>query len=221
MNLSFHISCGNYQSASKHKAILDNLISEDISKGLALPLKIDTLQILQNASIAPLGCIKQTSINEKEDWVIKYRMTHDQSFPGPSSLSVNKQVSKELLPPRMYSFVLSRLLHYIVSTRQQFPSTKIYISKFDIDAAYRRCHLSHDTASECLTIHNGTLFMALWLTFGGTPCPAQWGLISDTIINTCNTLIQNDHWNQNTLFNPISNLIMNHQISLTQLHSAR
>lgn len=70
-----------------------------------------------------------------------------------------------------------------------------------------RCHLSHDTTPECLMIHDDTLFMALRLTFGGTPCPALWGLISDTIIDTCNTLIQNDHWDHNRLSNPISNLI--------------
>lgn len=70
-----------------------------------------------------------------------------------------------------------------------------------------RCHLSHDTTPECLMINDDTLFMALRLTFGGTPCPALWGLISDTIIDTCNTLIQNDHWDHNRLSNPISNLI--------------
>jgi hypothetical protein len=207
VDLSYQIEHGNHQSASKHQAILGDLIAEDVRRGFALPLQLDTPKFLPNASIAPLGCIEQTSINERGDQVVKYRMTHDQSFPGPSGLSVNKRVNKDLLPPCMYSFVLSRVLHYIVSTRKNLPTTKIYKCKFDIDAAYRRCHLSHDTATECLTIHDGKLFMALRLTFGGTPCPALWGLISDTIIDTCNTLIQNHHWDHNTLFDPISELI--------------
>ncbi len=54
--------------------------------------------------------------------------------------------------------------------------------KFDLNAAYRRCHLSGHTASECLTIHDGTLLMALWVAFRGSPCPSLWGYISDTSI---------------------------------------
>jgi hypothetical protein len=187
--------------------MLEKLISEDVRKGYALPLTLNTLQFLPNASLAPLGCQEQASINERGEKIPKYRMTHDQSYPGPSGLSVNKRVEKELLPHCMYSFVLSRLLHYIVATRKRLPSTRIYICKSDIDAAYRRCHLSKDTAPECLTCHNGILLMALRLTFGGSPCPSLWGLISKTMIDTCNTLIQNTHWNHNDLFDPISKLI--------------
>jgi hypothetical protein len=94
-------------------------------------------------------------------------MTPDQSFPGPSGFSVNKRVQAEFQPLCMYSFVLSRILHYIVSTHQHFPSTKIYICKFGIDAAYQWCHMAHDTVTECLTIHDDIVFMALHLTFGG------------------------------------------------------
>lgn len=48
--------------------------------------------------------------------------------------------------------------------------------------------------------------MVLRLTFGGTPCPSLWGIISDTLIETANTLIQNKHRDHNVLFDPVSNL---------------
>ena len=83
-----------------------------------LPLPINTLQYLPNASLAPLGCVKQAALDASGNRITKHRMTHDQSFPGPSSLSVNLRVRQEKLPPIMYSFVLLRSIHYILSLQQ-------------------------------------------------------------------------------------------------------
>jgi hypothetical protein len=91
-------------------------------------------------------------------------MTHDQTFLGPSGLSVNLRVKLEELPNMTYSYILSRVIHYIVNLRLIHPDKKIFICKFDIDAAYRRCHLPGKTATKCLTIHNGILLMALRMT---------------------------------------------------------
>ncbi len=49
--------------------------------------------------------------------------------------------------------------------------------------------------------------MALQMTFGGAPCPSLWGIISDTIADTCNSLIHNPYWNHSTLFDQLSNTI--------------
>lgn len=91
----------------------------------------------------------------------------------------------------MYSFVLLRTLHYIASIR--------FRRKFDLDAAYRRCHLAGETAAECLTIYNDFLLMALRMTFGGAPCPPLWGHISGTIADLSNALIQDTSWDPGTL----------------------
>jgi hypothetical protein len=45
--------------------------------------------MIPNASLAPLGCQTQESINEFGERITKHRMTHDQTFPGPSGKSVN------------------------------------------------------------------------------------------------------------------------------------
>jgi hypothetical protein len=204
LDLDYHFQRGNHKSAIDHKTILDKLIDEDITRGFALPLPIQLYKLLPLASIAPLGCQEQETINERGEKIPKHCMTHDQSFPGPSGLSVNLRVDKQSLPPCMYSFVLSRILHYIVDLRRRHPSTRIYMCKFDLDSAYRRCHLSSLTSTECLTIHNNMLLMALRMTFGGSPCPSMWGYISDTMIDICNSLIVNPHWNHNIIFDPIS-----------------
>jgi hypothetical protein len=46
--------------------------------------------------------------------------------------------------------------------------------------------------------------MALRLTFGGSPCPSLWGIISETINDLCNALITNVHWDHTNLYDPIS-----------------
>jgi len=128
-------------------------------------------------------------------------MTHNQSFPGPSTNSVNSRVIKKNLPFCMYSFVLQRTLHFIIYLRFNHPQTRIFLCKFDLNAAYRRCHLLGSTASECLTINNSILLMALRrMTFGRTPCLSLWGYISDTLADICNKLIHNPHWDRSNFF---------------------
>lgn len=140
--------------------------------------------------------------------VPKYCLTHDQSFPGPSGSSVNLRVKKNLIPPIRYSFVLSRLIHYIVNTWRLLPNTRIYICKVDLDAAYHRCSLSSSTCWESITIYDGLLLLvALCMTFGGAPCPSLWGVISETITDMANSILHNPFWDHNKLFDKSSDSI--------------
>jgi hypothetical protein len=107
----------------------------------------------------------------------------------------------------MFGYCLHRIIHYILSLRQRHPKTKIFINKFDYDAAYRHCHLSAQSAQESLTIHNNHLYMALRLTFGGSPCPNLWNCISETGTDLANMLIQNPYWDHRTLHDPLSSTI--------------
>jgi hypothetical protein len=117
-DLSFHTKRGNHKSASENHQVLLDITKEDDERGFALPLPVDTLKFIPNASLAPLGCVKQSSLDASGNCTTKYRMTHDQSFPGPSSLSVNLRVQQQKLPPIVYSFVLLHSIHYILSLRQ-------------------------------------------------------------------------------------------------------
>jgi hypothetical protein len=78
------------------------------------------------------------------------------------------------LPLIRYSFVLLRTIHYILDIQRRYP-TKIFLCKFDIDAAYHQCTLASKTAFESLTIFENFLLVALRMTFGGSPNPSIWG----------------------------------------------
>jgi hypothetical protein len=154
--------------------------------------------------LAPLGCVKQQTINALGERTTKFRMTHDQSFPGPSGTSVNMRTQHDQLPPIVYGFCLKRVIHFIFHSRANNPKSKIFISKFDFDAAYRRCHMSSETAQESLTIHDGYLLMALRLTFGGSTCPNLWGCLCEATTDLCNALILNKHWDHTILHDPLT-----------------
>jgi hypothetical protein len=105
-DLVFHSNIGNHKSASKHHQVLREIIKDDVERGFALPLPITALHFLRKASLAPLGCAQQSLLDPSGNKTTKFQMTHDQSFPGPSNLSVNLRVQQIKLPPIMYSFVL-------------------------------------------------------------------------------------------------------------------
>jgi hypothetical protein len=202
-DLNFHSRRGNHKSAIDHHQIFLEIIKEDVERGFALPLPTSILHSIPQASLAPLGCVKQAALDSLGNRTFKHRMTHDQSFPGPSNLSVNLRVQQDKLPSIMYSFALLRSVHYILSIRHRHPKVKIYICKFDIDAAYCRCSFSNKTAFESMTIFAGLLLVALRMTFGGAPCPSMWGVISESITDIGNALLQNDMWLHDELYDPI------------------
>jgi hypothetical protein len=45
------------------------------------------------------------------------------------------------------------------------------------------------------------------MTFGGAPCPALWGVISDIMADACNSLIHNPHWDHVSIFDPLSDIV--------------
>lgn len=187
-----------------NRSKIKNLLSEDINCGFSLILPINIVEKLQNISISPLGCQEQDTINQKGETTVKHRRTHDQSFLGPSGASTNSKVIEEHLPPCKYGRCLKRLLNYIASLCLRHPSTPIYLSKFDFDTAFRRCHISPQTAFESCCILENFLFISLHLPFGGIPCPNLWESFSQPICDIANELIQNSQWDHKKLFDPIS-----------------
>jgi hypothetical protein len=84
-DIEYHLK---HKATEKFSEALAKIVTDDIHNGFALPLTIDIIKQIPNASLAPLGCHLQETINEFGERVPKYRMTHVQTFPGPSGKSV-------------------------------------------------------------------------------------------------------------------------------------
>jgi hypothetical protein len=68
------------------------------------------------------------------------------------------------------------------------------MTKVDWKSAYRRVHLRPSTAVKSCTFIDGLLLMALRMTFGGAPNPAQWSDISEVVTDLANDLVRRNDW---------------------------
>ena len=179
--------------------------------GWSLPLLVDHAEKLPGAWFAPMGIAEQTTINERGEFIPKERQVHDQSFKqAVSGKSINELVDKEKLEPCQYGFMACRLIHYIVGCRIRNPSSRILLTKADMDSAYRRHHVNLLAATKSITwvtINDiKLLVMCLRLTFGGSPWPSEWSCISESICDLVNTILRCNDWNPDTLHSPLQNM---------------
>ena len=133
---------GNPKSerSAHNVAALENVIYKEVEHGWALPLTIDSLRQIKHAGVVPLGVGEQFSIYKKGERYTKRLVTHNCSSPGPSGLSVNKQVLKDTIQPCFYGFNLLGILHIIAAMHIKWPSKRILMVKTYFDAAYWRVH---------------------------------------------------------------------------------
>jgi hypothetical protein len=204
---AYMIDHGNHKSAIKYNDEFLPMVETEVRRGFGLVLPLDAWPEIPNCSIAPLGMAEQGTIDETGRLVKKRRLTHDQSIPGPSGLSVNKRVIAATMTACMFGFCLKRIIHYIVSLRQRHPQKRVMVGKFDWKSAYRRAHLSGQTALESITQVNGFLVAFLRMPFGGKPCPSQWSDISEMACDLANALIQDPTWNPSSLRSEFSDLL--------------
>jgi hypothetical protein len=88
--------------------------------------------------------------------------------------------------------------------RNKYPQTRIYSTKIDFKAAFRRLHLHYSTAVQCCTQIPDLeiVLMTLCLTFGGAPCPFKWGAISELICDLATAILLNKNWKPDELHAP-------------------
>jgi len=77
-DLTFMLNCRNHKLVLQGHATIKALIQEDVTHGLSLPLTLECALKIPNASVSPLGLVKQATINElsqitQKDWM----MMHD------------------------------------------------------------------------------------------------------------------------------------------------
>ena len=199
---------GNHKSAFHKKCFLENEIVKEVKKGWNILLPGDTYDKLPGLVLSPMGVATHTGICSDGTFVEKDRVTHDLSFPGAASKeSVNSRVISTELEPCMFSYVLLRLIHYVVNLRRRHRESRIWLRKEDYKSAFRRIHLSAKTALEAaVTVEIAQkkyIAIPLRMPFGGAPCPSEFALFSDMITDTINDLLKDKNWDNTTIFSDV------------------
>ena len=199
---------GNHKGVSKFPAFYRQLNIDDIQHGYSIPIPRQDILKIPDALVCPMNVVEQLTISASGELIDKQRACHDLSFPAETSqLSVNSRVIEEELPQCMFGYCLLRLIHYISALRQQFPSTPILIQKVDWKSAYKRIHLNPETAIQCCSTYDNLTLIPLRAIFGGSPCPSEWGIISETTTDLANYILNHEEWDPTTLHSPNQNKI--------------
>ena len=93
-----NIRRGNYQPSSQSSeeiTFVERQYNKEINKGLIIPLPMEVLHKMKNVSVIPVGVVSQFTINEEGETIKKMRLTHDCSWEGTSSYSVNNRINEE------------------------------------------------------------------------------------------------------------------------------
>ena len=111
--------------------------------------------------------------------------------------------------PCMFGKALHRTINWAIAAWRKYPTQRIFATKIDFKSAFRRCHLNARTALQTCTQlpDDDLLVVSLRLSFGGRPCPQEWGVLAEPICDLTNTLLKPNDWNPNTLFSPYQKLV--------------
>ena len=207
-DLDSALNFGNHKGVDKNLTFYDKLNSTDVSCGYSIPIPLDSIKLIPGASICPMNVIEQFTISENGELTEKQRACHDLSFPfAPSDTSVNSRVSKDELNNCVFGHCILRIIHYIISLRLRHPSIPIYIQKVDWKSAYRRIHMNWTTCIQCCSVYKEFALIPLRAVFGGSPCPSDWSVLSETTADLANFLLSNHDWDPSTTHSPLQHMI--------------
>jgi len=203
-DLSAMLQRGNHKSAksAENATALAKAFAKEVSRGWLLPITIESTTKIKNLSVIPLGVATQATIDEFGNRIPKKRVTHDASFTAPSGLSINNSVQDELLQNCIYGHCMRRVLHEVHNMRFHNKNKKIFMSKYDMDAAYRRLHTITSHALKCVTVVGKIAYVPLRLPFGVSPGPSLYSVVSESIFDLVNDLLNDKEWDRSKLNSP-------------------
>ena len=200
---------GNHASARKKPEALRKVMQKDSKFGYAFPVTFDCTRQIKNGRAGPLGVAQHNGIDEKGEIITKDRLAHDQTFSMGFAPSLNKLVDESVLIDLVYGWCIDRVIHQIVAIRQQFPSERIFICKFDWGAAYRRINGDGTLVASSITTNADGQFanLLLRLSFGGKPHPAMFSAISEAACDLCNDIVDVKDWNPDRCQSPLQHMM--------------
>jgi hypothetical protein len=201
-NVEF-IKRGNYKSASTYHSVLKDIIQKEDRQGWMIPLPIHFINEIPHSEITPVRIDnKQFNVHQDGSKPRKFRLAHDQTFEASVGCSVNNLTQWKKLDPLFYGGCLSHLIHYIVSVRARYPTTKMLGGKSAFKSAYRRISLNGEISARSIMMCKNFGLLSLCLTFGGSPYPNKWCTFAKMCTDLANDILHSKDWNPDSLHSP-------------------
>jgi hypothetical protein len=200
--LEANLKRGNHKSATSAPAITEAELLKDVRHGFSLPFPRCLVKKLKGALVQPCGLASQFALKADGSRVLKHRLTHDLSYEiTGENVSVNNRVDMSRYPEMIFGWCLPRVIHFIVALRLAYPDSRILIAKYDFSDAYRRITHSAKAASQTIIVLASIAFLALRLSFGGSPNPPTWCSFSEMVTDLSNEIPLCD-WDPSDLRSP-------------------
>jgi hypothetical protein len=168
-----------------------------------MPTPLHVVKQIPGALAQPLGMAKQITLNDAGQRIPNYRLTQDLSFSiSQKNCSVNDRIDMDQYNEMIYGWCLSRIIHYVVALRSRFPTDRVLMSKYDYSDAYRRIAHSASASTQSIYVFKDIAYVALRLTFGGSPNPPTWCLFSEMVTDLANQLYMCPDWNPDQFRSP-------------------
>jgi hypothetical protein len=189
---------GNHKSTETDADKAEQLLAKDVANGFSIPVSPKTVKKIKGAVVQTLGLAShQFTLAEDGSRKVKNRLTQDLSFSltGEPGVSVNSRIDMDLYPEMFYGWCISRIIHFIVAKR-------IFISKYDYSDTYRRMAYTASASAQSITVLLAVVYIAVRLTFGGSPNPPAWCLFSKMVTNLANEIVCCSEYNPKDLRSP-------------------
>jgi hypothetical protein len=194
---------GNHKSSEEEPEQVNRLLLKDVTHGFSIPVPPEIVPFITDALVQPFGLAQQFTLTELGERIVKYRLTQDLSFSlSKEDCSVNSRIDMERYNEMIYGWCLSRVIHFIVALRLTYPSQGVLIAKYDYSDAFRRMVHAGRAAAQSIAVFDKVAYIALRLTFGGSPNPPTWCLFSEMVTDLANEIAVCDEWDPNTLRSP-------------------
>jgi hypothetical protein len=201
--LDANIQRGNHKSAEAEPVKVTALLAKDVRHGFSLPVLPQLAYKLLGALVQPCGMVRQFALTASGERELKERLTQDLSYSiTDESISVNDRIDMDQYAEMIYGWCLGRLIHFIVALRLRFPTKRIFLSKYDYSDAYRRVAHSARAAVQSIIIFASIAYIALRLTFGGSPNPPTWCAFSEMVSDLSNEIPLCPDWDPAALHSP-------------------
>ena len=192
---------GNNKSATGEDQIILAAVAKEISKGWGIVVPKSQCLSIEGIGIVPITVAsKFTRVDDDDNILSKKRLAHDCTNPGMSGQSVNNMVDDDTLEDCRFGNVFIQCLYEIHMLRRKHESTAILLSKYDLDAAYRRLSVLLRYALLCGIAFNDLVYLCFRLPFGSKPAPALFSLLSEFVAELSQCLAEDETWEPSELF---------------------